>query len=420
MSQALGAAGRTRKLAAILTTALLLAACGSGDDGGDSNGGGEPRTEVPSEAFKIGSLLPETGAQASAAAPLVTAAKLAIDDINEAGGVFGKDVEYQQQDSTSDNATALSAAQSLISWGADAVVGTYGSGMAAAVVEPITQAGALMVSGSNTSSELTGISPLYYRTAPTDALEAAQLADLLVADGKTSAGVIWQNDTWGEAFKKSMEDNLEQAGVKVSTSQPFNVDDTDFTSQVNAVVAAKPDAVLFLSYTVYTGAMVEQLVGTHKFASKNIYFSSSTIGDYKGSLSNLGYLDGIQAFQPGAEPDTQAEFETRAKQANPKLTAFAYAASTYDATIIAALGAISANSADGATIAKKMREISGGSGDGEKCTDFAACKKLLEEGKTIDFDGLTGGIAFDEKNDETETNYIPYVYGADGTYKLKP
>ncbi|GAB3444046.1 ABC transporter substrate-binding protein [Actinophytocola sediminis] len=414
MSQASGAAAR--KLAAVVATALLLTACGSDSENSPESGGG---AEPPAEALRIGSLLAETGDQASAAAPLVTAAKLAIDDINTAGGVFGKDVEYRQQDSTSDNDTALSGAQSLISWGADTVIGTYGSGMAAAVVEPITQAGALMVSGSNTSSELTGISPLYFRTAPTDALESAQLADLLVADGKTSVGVIWQNDTWGEAFKVSMEDNLEAAGVTVATSQPFNVADTDFTSQVNAVVAAKPDAVLFLSYAVYTGAMVEQLVGTHKFPSKDVYFSSSTIGDYQSSLSNPAYLDGIQAFQPGAEPDTQAEFEARAKQANPRLTAFAYAASTYDATIIAALGAVAANSADGATIAEKMREISGGSGDGETCTGFADCKKLLEAGKTIDYDGLTGGIAFDEQNDETETNYIPYVYTADGTYQLK-
>lgn len=417
MSQAPGAFRRRNTLAAVVAAALLLTACGGEEPGGGNDAGTD--TEVPSEALKLGSLLAETGAQASAAAPLVTAAKLAIEDINDAGGVFGKDVEYRQQDSTSDNDTALTAAQSLISWGADAVIGTYGSGMAAAVVEPITQAGALMVSGSNTSSELTGISPLYFRTAPTDALESAQLADLLVADGKTSAAVIWQNDTWGEAFKVSMEDNLEQAGVTVATSQPFNVDDTDFTAQVNAAVAAKPDAVLFLSYAVYTGAMVEQLVGTHKFPSKDVYFSSSTIGDYQGSLSNPAYLTGIQAFQPGAEPETQAEFDARAKEANSELTAFAYAASTYDATIIAALGAIAANSADGETIAKKMREISGGSGDGEKCTSFADCEKLLEDGRSIDYDGLTGGIAFDEKNDETETNYIPYVYQADGTYQLR-
>lgn len=409
--------GRTRRLASVCAAAaLLLTACG--EDGGAGDGGGTD-AEVPAEAFKIGSLLAETGAQASATEPLVAAAQLAIDDINDAGGVFGKDVEYRQQDSTSDNDTALSAAQSLISWGADAVIGTYGSGMAAAVVEPITQAGALMVSGSNTSSELTGISPLYFRTAPTDALESAQLADLIVADGKTSAGIIWQNDTWGEAFKVTMESNLEAAGVRIATSQPFNVDDTDFTAQVNAVAGAKPDAVIFLSYATYTGAMLEQLVGTHKFPSRSVYFSSSTLGDYTGNLSNPAYLDGIQVFQPGAEPDTQAEFETRVKEINPDLTAFAYAASTYDATVIAALGAIAANSADGGTIAKKMREISGGSGEGEKCGSFADCKKLLEEGTAIDYDGLTGGIAFDEKNDETETNYIPYVYRADGTYQLK-
>ncbi|KAA9165612.1 amino acid ABC transporter substrate-binding protein [Amycolatopsis acidicola] len=397
-------------LTALCAATLLLASCSSGG----SNGSG-----TPDQALKIGSLLAQTGSQASAVEPLVAATQLAINDINAAGGVFGKNVEYKQQDSTSDNDTALSAAQSLISWGADEVIGTYGSGMAGAVVEPVTQAGALMVSGSNTSSNLTGISPLYFRTAPTDALEAASIADLLVKDGRTSVGIVWQNDSWGEAFEKSLVDNLNTAGIKIAANQPFNTDATDFTSQVNAVVAAKPDAVVFLSYATYTGAMLEQLVGTNHFPSKNVYFSSSTLGSYEGKLSNQAYLQGVQAFQPGAAQDTETQFEAKLKQLNPKLSAFAYAASTYDATIIAALGAIAANSTDGATIAKKMREISGGTGGGEKCTTFADCRKLLADGKTIDYDGLTGGIAFDEKNDETETNYIAYVYGADGKYTVK-
>lgn len=405
-----GHVARGRTVAALMGAAMLLTACGQ-----------EPAEQAsgPTEPLQIGSLLAQTGAQASAAEPLVAATQLAIDDINAAGGVLGQDVQHQQQDSTSDNDTALAAAESLIGWGADVVIGTYGSGMAAAVVEPITQAGVLMVSGSNTSSQLTGISPMYFRTAPTDALEAAQLTDLLVANGKTSAAIIWQNDAWGEAFHEHMVSNLEAAGVQIVANQPYNVDATDYTSQVNAVAAAAPDAVIFLSYATYTGPMIEQLVGTHGYASENIYFSSSTLGSYAQGVSNQSYLTGIQAFQPGAEPATQAEFESRLKEVNPNLSAFAYAASTYDATIIAALGAIAAESTDGATIAEVMREISGGTGGGQKCTTFADCKRLLEEGATIDYDGLTGGIAFDERNDETETNYIAYVYGADGSYTLK-
>src|SRR5262245_38322427 len=102
------ASGRTRKVAAVCAAALLFAACSSGEETGGGNGGTK---EAPSEALKIGSLLAETGSQASAVEPLIAASKLAVDDINAAGGVFGKDVEYQQQDSTSDNDTALSAAQ---------------------------------------------------------------------------------------------------------------------------------------------------------------------------------------------------------------------------------------------------------------------------------------------------------------------
>ncbi|MFT4157733.1 MAG: ABC transporter substrate-binding protein [Microbacterium sp.] len=399
--------------AAAVAAALVLASCSSSP----TTTSDTEDADLP-EALNITSFLAHTGTQASAVAPLIAATQLAINDINAAGGVFGADVVYVEQDSTSDNDTAATAADSVISSDANIVIGPYGSGMGAAVIPQITEAGIVEISGSNTSSALTGISPLYFRTAPTDALESAQLADLIAGDGHSSVGIIWQNDAWGAAFEEGMVANLEAAGIEVAANESFNVEEADYSAQVNAVVAAQPDAVVFLSYATYSGAMIEQLVGTNGFPSANVYFSSSTLGDYSASVSNLAYLEGVQAFQPGADVETEAEFETRVKEIDPSLTAFAYAASTYDATILGALAAEVAKSTEAEDIAEALAEISGPN-DGESCSTYADCLAILEDGGTIDYDGLTGTIEFDDKNDVGATNYLHFVYAADGTYAVK-
>lgn len=410
-------------LTAVSALALLgtLAACSADDADPESSEAGTPESSdapVADGPLAITSFLPHTGAQASAVEPLIAGVQLAIADINGAGGVFGEDVIFEEVDSTSDNDTAASAADGVINSEADIVIGTYGSGMAAAVAPLITEAGIVQVSGSNTSSSLTGISPLYFRTAPTDALESARLADLLAGDGHSSVGVIWQNDAWGAAFEESMIANLEAAGIAVVANEPFNVEETDYSAQVNAVAAATPDAVAFLSYATYTGAMVEQLIGTSGFPSADVYFSSSTLGAYDESVSDLSYLEGVQAFQPGADLATQADYEARLLEIDGELVSFAYSASTYDATIVAAIAAAYAGSTEAADIAEAMTVVSGSAGGGDLCTTYAECLEIIDAGGTPDYDGLTGAIEFDDNNDVGATNYLHFAYAADGTYAV--
>lgn len=402
-------------LGILAAASLLLTSCAGGTDGGNDieNGGS---AEGP---LHISSLLPHTGPQATAAEPVMAAAQLAIDQINEAGGVFGEDVVYEAVDSTSDNETAAAAVDNIIASDANIVIGTYGSGMAAATIPTVTEAGLVMISGTNTSSDLTGMSPRYFRTAPTDALEAARLADLIVGDGHTSVALIWQNDAWGKAFEVAMVENLEAAGVSIATNEPYNVEETDFNAQVNATVASDPDAVVFLSYAVHTGAMVETLVGTNDFPSEDVYFSSSTIGDFSESLSDQSYLEGIRAFQPGALEEVQAQFEADVLEINPDLASFAYSASTFDATILGALAAEVAQSTDPDAISEALTQISSADHGGETCTTYADCLAIIQDGGSIDYDGLTGPIDFDENNDITDTNYLLFRYNADGSYDVQ-
>jgi branched-chain amino acid transport system substrate-binding protein len=98
---------------------------------------------------------------------------------------------------------------------------------------------------------------------------------------------------------------------------------------------------------------------------------------------------------------------------SPGLDEFAYAAESYDATILVALAAQAAGDDAGESLAAKMQEVSSG---GEKCTSFADCKQLLEDGQDIDYDGVSGTIEFNDAGDPSEASVGIYEYGADNRY----
>ena len=55
-------------------------------------------------------------------------------------------------------------------------------------------------------------------------------------------------------------------------------------------------------------------------------------------------------------------------------------------------------------------EVDGGSGNGEKCTDFKSCATIINGGGTADYDGASGGIAFDKAGDPTEATIGIFQY----------
>ena len=86
------------------------------------------------------------------------------------------------------------------------------------------------------------------------------------------------------------------------------------------------------------------------------------------------------------------------------------------AVLTEVMAALAANSVDGKDIASKMQEVSGGSGDGEKATDFASAAQIILDGGVADFDGYSGPITFDENGDPTEATIGIFQYGEDNMH----
>ncbi len=134
---------------------------------------------------------------------------------------------------------------------------------------------------------------------------------------------------------------------------------------------------------------------------------TSTGDDDSGQSDSGGELAGFKGTLPLAPLDDA--FKDRLLEIDPDLSDFNYGAETYDAIIISAL-AVEIAGTDGAEYAS---EINGVTRDGEKCTDFAACKALIDAGTDIDYDGVSGPLEFSGNGEPTVASYGVQVFGED-------
>src|SRR5690606_5618510 len=125
-----------------------------------------------------------------------------------------------------------------------------------------------------------------------------------------------------------------------------------------------------------------------------------------------GLMEGTKATQPIGSTDQSALIARVEEYHGDKLPEIAYVPESYDAMILIALAAISANTDDPDVLREHMIKVT--NGDNE-CNTFADCKGLLEDGETIAYRGATG-IIWNDKGDPAEATIGIFEYGADNTY----
>jgi hypothetical protein len=204
-------------------------------------------------ALKIGMLLPLTGSLAFLGPPEVAGVTLAVNEINEAGGVLGAPVELVPGDS-GDTSTNI-ASQTVASHqqaGVNAIVGAASSDVTKTVIDTVTQAGIMMISPANTSDSFTTYNDngLYFRTAPPDLFQGQVLADLITKEGNQSVGILAQNGEYGTGLAQVIADNLENAGLgeDVVKQVYYDPNASDFSDVVQQMKDLNPDAIVVIGF----------------------------------------------------------------------------------------------------------------------------------------------------------------------------
>src|SRR5664279_80340 len=131
------------------------------------------------------------------------------------------------------------------------------------------------------------------------------------------------------------------------------------------------------------------------YTGDQLFFSGLSLGE-RGSGFAAGSLTDSIVTKPGLDITTISDFTDRLLEINPSLKDFSYAAESYDAVILASLAVLASQKITGEAISSKLQEVSGGSGDGEVATTFADAAKIILDGETVDYDGVSGKITLSD------------------------
>ncbi|MEY2698903.1 MAG: Leucine, isoleucine, valine-, threonine-, and alanine-binding protein precursor [Actinomycetota bacterium] len=404
---------RTRALSGVAlaaSSALVLAGCaaGSSESASDSSAYTAANCAAGStsaDTFKVGTLLPTTGNLAFLGPPEIAGVGLAVADINAAGGVNGTNACVYNTDSgdSSDMSVSTAAAEDLISQKVSFVLGAASSSVSLNVVDSITEAGIVQISPANTAATLSGYSPFYFRTAPSDVVQGNALGQLITGDGNANVAFLVFNDSYGTGLRDSTEAAITEAGGSVvyggaGKGQEFPPSQTTFSSEVTAALAENPDALVVIAFDE-TKSIIPELVAQGWDMSKT-YFVDGNTSSFEKDFE-AGTLEGAQGTIPGAAPSDELKAllgKYWSDVQGEELTDFIYAAESYDATMLAALAATKGGDNTPATIQANLAAVSGANG-GEKCTTFAACVELIKAGKEIQYQGPSAIGPFNAQND---------------------
>jgi ABC-type branched-subunit amino acid transport system substrate-binding protein len=430
-----------RHLAILAVFAMLAAACGTDDtaEPGDETTPDETTdvdTEEPDDTatpdetddeepvargesdgvLTLGTVLPETGDLAFLGPPMIAAVELAVQDINEAGGVLGQDVELLLGDSgDGDGTVANQTVDRHLAEGADAILGAAASGISLTFIDKVTGAGVIQFSPSNTAVTFTDYDDggFYFRTAPSDALQGPVLADQIVADGGTAVALLARSDDYGRGLAEATAEALEEAGAEVVYNEVYDQNAQNFDADVSAVAAESPDAVVIVGFDESARilqSMIEQGIGP---ADVNVYGVDGNAANDLAEQTNPedpSVLEGMRGTRPAAQQNE--EFVNRLQEFRPELTELSFSGESYDATIIIALAAAIAGSDDPEAIAAEINDVT--RPGGTECTEVAECLQLIEDGEDITYSGVLGVLNFQDEGEPGAGTYEIWEIGNDG------
>ncbi len=379
-------------------------------------GAGQAGATPSTEALRIGTLLPDTGSLSFLGPPMVAGTQLGVNDVNAAGGVLGQPVQLipgDSGDTTTD--TANTTVDRELAAGTQVIVGAASSSVSLKVIDKIASAGVVMFSPANTSDQFVCYPDkgMYFRTAPTDVLQAQAVAQLISDDGGQRVAIMALNDPYGTGLADNIEKNLIDSGVPSDQIEKIIYDPNaqSFNSEVDQVKNFNPDAVALVGFEESAKIITRMHeVGIGPSDGMAMYGVDGNMGNALGESVAKPLLDTMQGTTPLT--DVGAAFQDRLKAVNPSLIDFNYAGESYDAVVISALAAEQAKSTAGTDIAANINSVTEG---GTKCTSYVECLPLVKAGTDIDYDGITGELDFNDSGEPSIGSYGKLKFGPENT-----
>lgn len=316
-----------------------------------------------------------------------------MEEINKNGGILGKQVEFIVLDSKGDSTEAITAYNRLVDEGIVAFIGDAPSKPTLAIAEVAAQDNMPMVTPTGTQFNITEAGPNVFRVCFTDPYQGVILANLAKKNlgAKTVAILVNNSSDYSDGVTEAFVKEAERLGLQVVSKEGYADGDKDFRAQLTKVAAANPDVLLVPDYYEQAALISTQarevgvkatLIGPDGWDGVAKALDSSSYGAIENS-----YFTNHYSLEDKSE---KVQNFLQAYKAKYNEEPSAFAALSYDAAYLMKAAIEKAGSTDKDAIIKAMKES--------------------------DFDGVTGHLKFDEKNNPVKAVTVLKIVNGNYTF----
>ena len=334
---------------------LAMAACG----GEPANNGGNDTPDATT--VKIGGIGPLTGAYANYGLSEKNGAELAVKEINEAGGIAGKQIELSYQDSQGESESAVNAYGKLMDWGMEVSLGCVLSGENASVVAAARDDDVLLITPSGSADKCIDGNDKAFRVCFYDSYQGAAAAQYIKDNNMVdTVGILYQSDNdYSVGLYNAFVAKCGELGITIAETQTFTSStNTDFSTQVSALVSSGVKLVFIPLYAEEASTFLTQAHG--KVADDVYFFGADGLDGILGKVeqdtslaNNVLMLTPFAADNPAENVQSFVKKYQEAYGATPDQ----FAADAYDAIYVIKAAVEKAGSTSGAALASALTSL---------------------------------------------------------------
>lgn len=355
----------------------------------------------------LGAVFPLTGSNGPIGEPIAETGRWAVEQMNEAGGVQGCEVEYLLRDTQGQSAVGVDAARNLVDvQGVPALLGAISSGVSLPILTSVTAPSEVVqVSCCSSSPSFTELAEsgesggFFFRTLPTSRAQGVVLGNI-ASQNYDEVSVIYINTDYGVNLAQEFQEAYEAWGGTILESVAYNQEQASYRPEVNSALAAEPDALVLIAFPVDGSTILREWIsfgGPQEFVLSNALRSDDVLEAVGAQFLDgaLG-VDNAQVSGPSVEAfnaDYQAAFDADPNRPGIHIN--------YDAAAVTLLAMAAAPEATGPAIRDHIRVVTNPEGEEvyPGVDGFSRALELIEAGEPIRYVGASGPISFDENGD---------------------
>ena len=325
-----------KKLVSVVLALAMTVGCLAGCGGSSSE-----QAEKKADAFYIGGIGPTTGAAAIYGNAAKNGAQIAIDEINEAGGINGAQIEYNFQDDQHDAEKSVNAYNTLKDWGMQILYGCVTTTPCVAVADKTAEDNMFELTPSASSTDVI-VNDNVFQMCFTDPNQGVASAQYIKEQNLgTKIGIIYDSsDVYSSGIEEKFVEEAKTLGLEVVATEAFTADyKTDFQTQLQKCQDAGAD-LLFMPFYYQEASIVLKQADTMGYKPKFFGVDGMdgilTVENFDKSLAEGVML--LTPFAADAPDEATQNFVTKYQDAYGEVPN-QFAADGYDAiyTIKAAI-----------------------------------------------------------------------------------